>query len=205
MRVGINLSPEITEELAPGHETVASWLRANKPNDAGATSEVGQRATDYCCKNLIQFGKLAVTNKVYKSVNTYPTHVIATAYADYAGHKAEMENEKEPVRGNRHMHADVINAWANGAQIQCRASSDEPWAHAGKTPSWSKHLEFRVKPPVVNREKWVVIYRDHDEIGDEIRGYFLADTQEEASAKFMDIKPSYRVAISPFKWSEEAQ
>ena len=49
--------------------------------------------------------------------------------------------------GQRHKHADVIIAWANGAEIECRDTPTSPWTNA-HTPSWYENCEYRVKPPV---------------------------------------------------------
>lgn len=53
----------------------------------------------------------------------------------------------------RHKHADVIIAWANGAEIECRyppgtSRVKSCWYSFGKgeTPSWANDLEYRVKP-----------------------------------------------------------
>ena len=45
----------------------------------------------------------------------------------------------------RHIHADLIIAWANGAQIQFRYSTSDEWADS-KNPSWSTHIQYRIKP-----------------------------------------------------------
>lgn len=48
----------------------------------------------------------------------------------------------------RHCHADLIIAWANGAQIQVRAANFG-WCDVtadGMAPLWSEHLEYRIKP-----------------------------------------------------------
>ncbi len=48
----------------------------------------------------------------------------------------------------RHKHADLIIAWANGAEMQVRDSSGGPWLsyESGENPSWSNDFEYRVKP-----------------------------------------------------------
>lgn len=45
----------------------------------------------------------------------------------------------------RHMHADLIIAWANGAEIQCRSSRRYPWENC-TLPLWSSDCEYRIKP-----------------------------------------------------------
>jgi hypothetical protein len=45
----------------------------------------------------------------------------------------------------KHKHADLIHAWADGAQIQWRDSKYEPWSDL-KTPNWIGDCEYRIKP-----------------------------------------------------------
>lgn len=42
-----------------------------------------------------------------------------------------------------HKHRDLIIAWANGAEIECRPK-DGMWIDCD--PSWSNNLEYRIKP-----------------------------------------------------------
>ena len=51
--------------------------------------------------------------------------------------------------GQRHKHADVIIAWANGAEIEYRARPDRPWMPMTNTSSWYGYdgVEYRIKPP----------------------------------------------------------
>ena len=46
----------------------------------------------------------------------------------------------------RHKHADVIIAWANGAQVEFRSHLSGGW-EASSAPSWFEDYEYRVKPP----------------------------------------------------------
>ena len=46
----------------------------------------------------------------------------------------------------RHKHADVIIAWANGAEIECRGQLSRGWITA-TNPYWNAEYEYRVKPP----------------------------------------------------------
>lgn len=48
--------------------------------------------------------------------------------------------------GQRHKHADVIIAWANGAEIECRGQPSRGWITA-TNPCWSEEYEYRIKPP----------------------------------------------------------
>jgi hypothetical protein len=51
-----------------------------------------------------------------------------------------------------HIHADVIKAWADGAEIQARSCSslcENKWGgwYNIEKPEWIPHQEYRVKPP----------------------------------------------------------
>jgi hypothetical protein len=46
----------------------------------------------------------------------------------------------------KHKHADLIHAWADGAQIQWRdPKDDEHWSDI-KIPNWLEDCEYRIKP-----------------------------------------------------------
>ncbi len=53
-----------------------------------------------------------------------------------------------------HKHAELIKAWADGAEIECYCSSVDKW-HYHANPMWVTSLEYRVKPKV----KWTPRYR----------------------------------------------
>ena len=44
-----------------------------------------------------------------------------------------------------HKHAELIKAWADGAEIEWRHFNEEVWWPA-KTPSWNINCEYRIKP-----------------------------------------------------------
>lgn len=46
----------------------------------------------------------------------------------------------------RHKHADVIIAWANGAEIESKVAATGEWMRAWH-PGWHEACEYRVKPP----------------------------------------------------------
>jgi hypothetical protein len=49
--------------------------------------------------------------------------------------------------GNKHVHADLIKAWVDGADIECRIKGLSCWVD-DNDPSWnSDAYEFRVKEP----------------------------------------------------------
>lgn len=65
----------------------------------------------------------------------------------------EMNSKKK-----RHVHADLIIAWANGAEIQVHDTGE--WLDVIGTPSWFTDSNYRIKPEPSDYEKYGV------EIGD---------------------------------------
>jgi hypothetical protein len=45
----------------------------------------------------------------------------------------------------RHKHADLIHAWAEGAEIEIRRDKDTPWDKTA-SPKWYYEFEYRIKP-----------------------------------------------------------
>ena len=58
-----------------------------------------------------------------------------------------------------HKHAEVIKAWADGAEIQCKSAGGK-WQTLGTTPYWVLACEYRVKPQMVKYRRflWVSPY-----------------------------------------------
>ena len=75
----------------------------------------------------------------------------------------------------RHKHADVIIAWANGAEIEWRETPDKDWESI-KCPGFFARCEYRVKPPA---KKYRVALFQNGNNGD----YYTstADMQEDAA------------------------
>ena len=59
----------------------------------------------------------------------------------------------------RHKHADLIHAWADGAEIQWKSKDDGKWIDSD-LPDWVPEYEYRIKPeekkPVV---RWLWAYQ----------------------------------------------
>lgn len=49
----------------------------------------------------------------------------------------------------KHIHADCIIAWANGAEIQVWSDREQQWMDMECTPCWVRRCRYRVKPRVV--------------------------------------------------------
>jgi len=45
----------------------------------------------------------------------------------------------------KHKHADLIHAWADGAEIQCKSHENDKWEDV-RTPAWGEHFFYRIKP-----------------------------------------------------------
>lgn len=54
----------------------------------------------------------------------------------------------------RHKHADLIHAWAEGAEIQFLNSQDK-WVDVQGYPAWIEDGQYRIKPKLVKKWKWV--------------------------------------------------
>ena len=58
----------------------------------------------------------------------------------------------------RHIHADVIHAWAEGEEIEFKNACGE-W----QLVTWSPEpYEYRIKPKIVKKEGWLSIYGAYD-------------------------------------------
>ena len=45
----------------------------------------------------------------------------------------------------KHKHADLIHAWADGAEIEYFNHTNHEWEDV-KNPSWNENTEYRIKP-----------------------------------------------------------
>ena len=79
--------------------------------------------------------------------------------------------------GQRHKHADVIIAWAEGAEIEYRLGPYDSWSKS-TSPSWHADCEYRVKPPA--RKYRVALFRFSSEATS--RYTACTDIQEEADS-----------------------
>ena len=58
----------------------------------------------------------------------------------------------------KHKHAELIKAWADGAEIEFKdpSSSNGGW-HFVESPSWDEHIEYRIKPEPVKVVRYLVV------------------------------------------------
>lgn len=64
--------------------------------------------------------------------------------------------------GTKHIHAEVIKAWADGEEIEMFIASIQQWHHA-QTPMWDTTTRYRVKPKnivVLRHVQYLVDLRD---------------------------------------------
>lgn len=58
----------------------------------------------------------------------------------------EHDNPDITKSHNRHKHADLIHAWADGAEIQVKLDNSTWGDCIGNDPAWSTGSEYRIKP-----------------------------------------------------------
>lgn len=89
-----------------------------------------------------------------------------------------------------HKHAELIKAWADGAQIQSRwdmtnGKGWSDWRDESETPEWFIDWEYRIKPeekkPVV---RWLWVYRNESRWDQ----FYSFMTEKEASLNFENYK-----------------
>lgn len=87
-------------------------------------------------------------DRIYTILNSESGYVyikndenINSHYFDYRFVLAKT-NMKKP-----HKHAELIKAWADGAEIEYKSSDDEGWVFTSK-PVWSLTCQYRIKPEV---------------------------------------------------------
>lgn len=84
---------------------------------------------------------------------SYAEGSVATAYES---HNFTLANTH---KNSPHKHAEVIKAWADGAEIQFRFQDSKTW-HDISSPQWTPEHEYRVKPaPKPDRNEYLVVHK----------------------------------------------
>ena len=84
----------------------------------------------------------------------------------------KIEGEETMEKKTPHKHAELIKKWADGAIIQLKQINGE-WADTTHNdPSWGNEFEYRVKPTLVKKWKWVL-------------------TNKSGEGTFFELTPSY--------------
>ena len=64
--------------------------------------------------------------------------------------------------GTKHIHAEVIKAWADGAEIEFRFSRDGLWNPCkNNCPGWLEETQYRVKPKNIVINRRIEYYYDY--------------------------------------------
>lgn len=74
----------------------------------------------------------------------------------------------------RHKHADVIHAWAEGAEIQSRHGPEYFWSDISlKFPCtfFNEDLEYRVKPKILRTKRYLYSNPESPQVGICREGY----------------------------------
>ena len=61
----------------------------------------------------------------------------------------------------KHIHCDVIKAWADGEEVEYRHPDDTCW-HKASTPNWDVNIQYRVKPKPVTKWYRVALFKWDD-------------------------------------------
>lgn len=64
----------------------------------------------------------------------------------------------------RHKHADLIIAWANGAEIECRNNISGNWLLI-PSPNWHLSSQYRIKPEVKPDVEKLLVMKSHWALG----------------------------------------
>jgi hypothetical protein len=99
--------------------------------------------------------------------------------------------------GERHMHADVIIAWANGEEIEYEYNGEWHWITHSDPPAWLSDRRYRIKPKLVKKEAWVNVYPKTE--GFDLIGYAYS-TEERANHHSIIHKRKTCIRI---EWEEE--
>lgn len=98
----------------------------------------------------------------------------------------------------KHIHAELIHAWADGAEIEFKNDEDK-WIDID--PTWNVNREYRIKPRIVKREGRVNIYPTESIL----EGFIASSGHVFSSFKRaveVDDKPK-RLATVIIEWEEE--
>jgi hypothetical protein len=63
------------------------------------------------------------------------------------------------MKMTKHKHAELIHAWADGAEIQYRNDRNgQTWSNCRvNSPIWSEYEEYRIKPAYTSRDMAIAI------------------------------------------------
>lgn len=107
------------------------------------------------CKNIIYPFKSAHGLSYSKNgaflINSIDRRDIISEHKEELGTKPQFQ----PTSKARHKHADMIIAWANGAEIEVNDAGDD-W-YTARYPTWVNHLNYRIKPEPVKNTRYLEV------------------------------------------------
>jgi hypothetical protein len=77
----------------------------------------------------------------------------------------------------KHVHCEMIKAWADGAKIQSRRNSAHIWLDVEK-PAWYEDFEYRIKPKLLTYKIRLFIYRPYNSYYGHDFGYITTEEAE---------------------------
>jgi len=112
---------------------------------------------------------LGDNNKTYTPKGT--VYILDVSSEDLV--QVYVEPKVKQQSNNRHLHADLIIAWANGAKIEYK-NRDGDWVKT-PNPDWYTDIEYRIKPEAVVRyfsleQDWSAIEAQPDS---NVKGVFV--------------------------------
>ena len=94
----------------------------------------------------------------------------------------------------RHIHADLIHAYAEGAEIQ-RLDVDGSWIDFTTLEFLPRNV-YRIKPKIVKREGWVAMYTQADGFSYIQRN--ICDSEDDVKQYYQNAKAYIKI-----EWAEE--
>lgn len=107
-----------------------------------------------------------------------------------AEYKEPMPNQEEQTMNKPHKHAEVIKAWADGAEIEYRDPTLlHPFWVPTLSPCWIPEFEYRVKPELVVRTKRLytalISDTDDDDLGPDLQ---ITVTKDPSTGAILDLQ-----------------
>jgi hypothetical protein len=140
---------------------VPSWLEESlyriKPQPQQETKMTDKH------KELIEAFKQGAKIEWFDEADKKWYDVLNPSWFENVNYRIKPQPQQET---NKHVHADMIKAWADGAKIQVYIPRSDTWIDAN--PSWDPKFQYRVKPePVVKKA-----YMHYDNIKRLVTGRF---------------------------------
>lgn len=104
----------------------------------------------------------------------------------------------------KHVHCDLIKAWAEGAEIQALYPT-EGWVDCvDNRPAWYMDKKYRIKPKKVKKEIWINVYKEDGgniSVGNGWPSFNEAEKKGKNSQKNQTLIKTVKV----YEWEEEEE